>query len=122
MSRSPRTERARRSASALLFAAALGAGAGCSFDRSDRWLFRPSEPDCTPGAIRCRTELERCEDAPEGPAWTRVENCSKQGLVCSETLAACAVCDPDSLGCDGSVTTTCRSDGSGWDPGETCPE
>ena len=121
MSRTPRTERAAGAALALFVAGALGASA-CSFDRTDRWLFRPAEPDCTLGAIRCQPELERCDDAPEGPAWIHIENCSKQGLVCSGKLAACSVCDPGSPSCDGNRTAVCREDGSGFDLGETCAE
>jgi hypothetical protein len=95
---------------------------GCSFDRTDRWIERPSEPGCTVGAARCNPELERCEDAPDGPAWVRQENCSRQGLVCSDLLAACSVCVPAEASCDGVTTRICRDDGSGWEQGETCDE
>jgi hypothetical protein len=122
MFRSLRTEPVRVGLrrAAVLCAAALATAGGCNFDRADRWLYRPSEPSCTPGATRCQPELERCDDAPEGPAWVRVENCSKQGLVCSESLAACATCLPDTLGCEDGRTAVCRSDGSGFDLGERC--
>lgn len=114
--------RRQRAVATLLGASALFAANGCSFDRSDRWLYHPTEPGCSVGEIRCQPELERCDDAPEGPAWIRIENCSKQGLVCSELLAACVSCEPGSLGCHDNQTAQCLADGSGWELGETCPE
>lgn len=95
---------------------------GCGFDRTDRWISQPSEAGCRVGAVRCSPELERCEDAPDGPSWIRQENCSRRGLVCSEWLAACSVCVPAEGSCDGATTRTCRADGSGWDKGETCDD
>jgi hypothetical protein len=94
----------------------------CTPDPTDRWLFHPDEVECSVGAYRCAPELERCTDDSGSPAWAKLANCSKQGLVCSPGLGSCTTCQPDKLSCDDSTVIRCTSDGSAWERGETCDE
>ena len=91
-------------------------------DPTDRWVYRPETTECTVGAYRCSPELERCTTDSGAPAWAKLENCSKQGLVCSVALGACATCQPNAKDCQGATAVLCASDGSGWEPQETCEE
>lgn len=94
----------------------------CTSDPSDRWLFRPSGGSCTPGSYRCAPELEQCTEDSGGPAWVKLENCSKQGLVCAVSLGACTACVPNTNECHGSDAVRCNADGSSWDVQQTCDE
>lgn len=94
----------------------------CTPDPTDRWLFHPDEAECSVGAYRCAPELERCTNDSGSPAWAKVANCSKQGLVCSPGLGSCTTCHPDTASCDDSTVVRCTSDGSAWERGETCDE
>jgi hypothetical protein len=122
------TDDARRSArlaSGLgLVAAAATALAvhGCAFDPGDRWLYQPTTEGCTPGAFRCSKALERCDETADGPAWKRIDDCSKKGLVCAASIGACATCVPGSKSCDGPTTRECSEDGSEWAETGTCDE
>jgi hypothetical protein len=107
---------------ALLVALSLGASGACTSDPADRWLYQPDEAVCTVGSRRCAPELEVCEKVEGVPAWTRLENCSKQDLVCSVALGACASCVPDQRECQGAKAMRCLDDGSGWEELETCDE
>ncbi|HTQ03226.1 MAG TPA: IgGFc-binding protein [Polyangiaceae bacterium] len=119
--------RARRSgtnpsrALALLLAGGFALGA-CTPDPSDRWLFHPAGGSCTPGTYRCDPELEQCTEDSGGPAWVKLEDCSKQGLVCAVGLGACSVCVPNSNDCQGSTAVQCSADGTTWEPQDTCDE
>jgi hypothetical protein len=107
---------------ALLVALALGASGACTSDPADRWLYQPDEAVCTVGTHRCAPELELCEKVEGLPAWTQLENCSKQGLVCAVGLKACSSCVPDQRECQGARAMRCLDDGSGWEELETCDE
>ncbi len=65
----------------------------CGYDSGSRWLSQGSSaPVCTLGGLRCSPELERCVDGGQGAHWALADDCSSRGLICSVTLAACAVC------------------------------
>src|SRR5688500_2815393 len=78
----------------LVLLSGLAAMASCEADPTDRWLYRPEDATCTPGAHRCAPELERCVKIEGEPAWSKLEDCTAQGLVCSVALSACATCVP----------------------------
>lgn len=121
-SRSPRIERARRSALAAFVA--LSCLATSCFDSGERWDVGalPSVPSgCTRGAVRCNVDvLERCN--PEGTLehWDTDLDCAAAGLVCAPTLGRCAACAPGSGYCDATTPHLCRGDGSGYDLGHAC--
>ncbi len=94
----------------------------CAPDATDRWLFRPEDIGCADGSYRCSPELERCSKDTGAAAWSKVENCSAQGLVCSASLGSCATCQPNTRGCQESTAVLCTSDGSAWEELETCDE
>jgi hypothetical protein len=96
--------------------------AACTPDPSDRWLYHPSAAACTPGAYRCAPELEQCTSESGAPAWSKLQNCSKQGLVCAVGLGACTTCLPNQPDCQGSTAVLCAADGSEWQEQETCDE
>ena len=108
-----------RAIESVLFALFASA---CTPDPADRWLFHPDEAACTLGVYRCSPELERCTNDSGAPAWAKVANCSKQGLVCSPGLGSCTTCQPDKTSCDDSTVIRCSSDGSTWERGKTCDE
>ena len=108
-----------RAIESVLFALFASA---CTPDPADRWLFHPDEAACTVGVYRCSPELERCTNDSGAPAWAKVANCSKQGLVCSPGLGSCTTCQPDKTSCDDSTVIRCSSDGSTWERGKTCDE
>jgi hypothetical protein len=109
-----------RSAGAAVTLVALTAIPSCG-DSSSRWGDRREPPPaCVLGEFRCHPELERCDDAEEGPAWNEVEDCSEQGLACASALGACAPCVPRSTSCDELTVLRCPDDGSGFERGETC--
>src|SRR6185503_17619984 len=59
--------------------------------------------------------IERCDEAPSavgGTAWSVVEDCAGQGLVCAPTLLACTTCLPNERTCDGQEVIECSADGS----------
>lgn len=93
------------------------------YERGDRWL-SPPEPDvevrCTVGDERCSEDLERCEEGPEGPRWVKLEDCASQGLVCSQKLVGCVLCEPGGRKCDGQTVLTCDASGEGFNQGDTC--
>lgn len=110
----------RIEASALV---ALGlALSACTTDPSDRWLFHPANGSCTPGTYRCDPELEQCTEDSGGPAWVKLENCSKQGLACAASLGACTTCAPNTNDCQGSNAVRCSADGSSWEVQQACDE
>jgi len=94
----------------------------CAPDPTDRWLFHPSEAECTVGAYRCSPELEQCTKDTGSPAWTKLDDCSAQGLVCSVALGACSTCQPNAKDCQGATAVVCSSDGKAWEAQETCEE
>ena len=96
--------------------AALGLASACSFDPADRWINRPlaSEPEpvvpveqCSVGAVRCGSGLERCGDSGAGPAWSVIDDCGARGQVCADELQACANCIPNSQSCSGQTVLRC---------------
>jgi hypothetical protein len=95
---------------------------GCSFDPGDRWLYVPTTEECALGVFRCTSELERCDDTADGPAWIRVDDCEKKGLVCAAALGACTLCLPGSKSCDGQSTLECAADGSAFEETGQCDE
>jgi len=92
----------------------------CRFDRSDRWIEDPlaAQPICVAGTRRCLGALERCDD--DGKAWSIVDDCPKQGLVCSLGLGQCSRCEPLAMRCEGQVVEVCNADGTGETARETC--
>ena len=119
----PATPRNARLAAAGVLAAL--AFAGC-FDLSTRWDGEPTAtpqatgPTCTVGEVRCGATLERCEDAPTGPAFVVLDDCAKKGEVCAATLGRCAACAPGRAACSGLEVRECRADGTVADLKETC--
>jgi hypothetical protein len=109
-------------ARALLGAAFLAFLANCTPDPSDRWLYHPDTAACTPGVYRCAPELEQCTTDSGAPAWSKLRDCSKEGLVCAQAFGTCTTCPPDKTDCQGSTAVQCASDGSGWNEIETCDE
>ncbi|HEV8548735.1 MAG TPA: IgGFc-binding protein [Polyangiaceae bacterium] len=95
---------------------------GCKPDPTDRWLYHPDDSRCTVGAYRCAPELEVCTKDAGAAAWSKLENCSAEGLVCSVALAACSVCQPNQKDCHGDAAVICSSDGSGFETLEECDE
>ena len=93
------------------------------YDRGDRWLSEP-EPEpvvrCGLGDERCSTDLQRCEEGADGPDWVTIDDCSGKGLVCSDELGRCSLCDPGARDCDGQTVLICDDDGEAWNDGETC--
>jgi hypothetical protein len=105
-----------------LCAFALLVGA-CTADPADRWLYHPTDETlCRVGAYRCAPELEQCSRDSGTPAWTKLENCSAQGLVCTVSLGACTTCVPGARSCQGQTTYLCSADGSTLTEQETCDE
>src|SRR5262245_22180917 len=100
-----------RTKSSALVLAALAA-ATC-FPSGTRWddstastgPAPPPPPVCAVGVKRCALgKIERCDAAPGGAAaWTSVEDCASQGLLCSSAQAnfQCVVCLPDQDTCQG---------------------
>ena len=106
-------------ASLSCLAVALGA---CTPDPSDRWLYHPSSAVCTTGSYRCAPELEQCTTDHGAPAWSKLANCSKAGLVCTASLGACTPCLPGKVDCQSSTAVRCSSDGSAWETVDICDE
>jgi hypothetical protein len=82
----------------------------------------PDEPD-EPGATVC-VEGERVCDGADvyqcvegGSELLLLVSCS-EGEVCDDATGGCrrAGCEPERLGCDGSLVATCNAQGSGWEP------
>jgi hypothetical protein len=107
---------------ALTGATLLAAIGACTADPADRWLYQPDDAVCMVDAYRCAPELEQCAKVEGKPAWTKLENCSKQGLVCSVALGACSTCLPDARECRGGTAMRCADDGSDWEELEVCDE
>ncbi len=96
----------------------------CSFDKADRWAFRPIVAEdadlCSVGAVRCTAALERCAEAPDGPAWTLVDDCPARGLVCSSELERCTPCLPQRQVCAGQTVLSCDALGETLSPIAQC--
>src|SRR6478735_6211533 len=106
--------------------AILGTFAGavltaCGYDSGSRWLSQgASTPICTLGLLRCAPDLERCVDGDQGAHWALADACSSRGLICSTTLEACTLCEPNQRSCDGQTITQCDATGSEQTPLDTC--
>src|SRR6185503_9025742 len=96
------------------------------FDRGSRWQETPAPlpagPICEIGAERCALgKLERCDNDTSGTAaWTTLEDCIQQGLVCAGTLLKCTHCIPDQGSCQGQQTATCDHQGETTTFGAIC--
>ena len=121
MSSTRATERVRRSATSWLCAAFSALSlAGC-FDKGERWLGQTATaPVCILGSARCAPELEQCVDGSDGATWKQVDDCGSRGLICSTTLNACAVCEPNQSSCSGETVMQCDETGSVATAGDTC--
>ncbi|HEX3773256.1 MAG TPA: IgGFc-binding protein [Polyangiaceae bacterium] len=64
--------------------------------------------------------LEHCVDSDSGPEWVTVDDCPSRGLICSKSLAACAVCEPNALSCTGETVMVCDGTGSTQNAETTC--
>src|SRR3954447_9810285 len=93
------TEPARRRAPRALWTAFCGLFlAGCGYDSGSRWLPAPVTtvtPVCTLDSRRCAPELEQCVATSDGAQWQPLDDCSARGLICSRTLEACTLCEPN---------------------------
>lgn len=74
---------------------------------------------CVPG-----TATKLCEGATEVAcdakgSVTGRRDCAKDSLMCFPVVG-CAVCRPNSSGCDGNTTRTCNADGTAWVNGAVC--
>ena len=121
MSSTPVTERVRRSAASWLFGALSALSLTGCFDKGERWLGQAATaPVCAIGSKRCAPELESCVDSSDGAKWQQLDDCSSRGLICSTTLNACAVCEPNQSSCSGETVMQCDETGTVATPGETC--
>jgi len=100
----------RRSLSATL---GLTLAASSCFDRADRWLSdeKPVPPLCSVGDKRCSGSVDQCTTGPDGLAWTPLEDCAGQGLVCVPNQWTCKACIPNSRSCDGQTVVACDDTG-----------
>ncbi|MDI1476126.1 IgGFc-binding protein [Polyangium sp. y55x31] len=119
-------ERSRRSRKLGTGALVLGTTvlvASC-FDKSTRWEEvepkPPPPPVCEVGLERCTTALERCTDTGAGVAWTVVEDCAAEGLVCAPLLFRCTTCIPNAGSCKGQEAYRCNADGTAATLVDTC--
>lgn len=96
--------------------------ASCGFDSGSRWLTqKASAPVCTLDTVRCAPNLERCVAGDSGVLeWRIIDDCAKQGLICSVGLAACTQCEPNAASCDGQTIVMCNSEGSDSTALQTC--
>jgi len=93
----------------------------CGYDSGSRWLSqKASAPLCTLDVLRCAPNLERCVDGEQGAHWVLQDDCSSRGLICSTSLEACAVCEPNSRSCSGQTITQCDATGGEQTQLETC--
>lgn len=113
--------RGARLLATLTLLAATVVSASC-FDRGDRYRAPVTRPtvDCTEGTMRCTDVLERCDFTSDGLAWTIVDDCAEQGLVCAPTLLACKPCIPDQTRCLERDVVRCEPDGEAETFVETC--
>ncbi|HEX2670985.1 MAG TPA: hypothetical protein VHM25_08935, partial [Polyangiaceae bacterium] len=94
---------------------------GCGYDSGSRWLSQKSSvPLCTLGVLRCTPNLERCVDGEQGAHWALLDDCSSRGLICSTSLEACAVCEPNSRSCSGQTIMQCDATGNEQTQLDTC--
>jgi len=94
---------------------------GCGYDSGSRWIAqKASAPVCTLGVSRCAPDLERCVAGEQGAHWAVVDACTSRGLICSTTLEACAVCEPNRQSCSGQTIMQCDSTGSEQTALDTC--
>lgn len=102
--------------SRTLLAGACTLLGACEFDQSTRWLSAKVESSsCTLGARACSFDtLRECAPHDGGVDWVDREDCSLSQLVCSGTLRACAVCEPDARRCGEQGPERCSPDGSNW--------
>ncbi len=111
------TELARAASLALL---PFGLSA-CSYDSGERWIAAAAvAPVCDIGAARCNQVLEHCVASGSGAKWVTVDDCPSRGLICSKTLAACAVCEPNALSCTGQTVMECDGAGLAQTAQSTC--
>ncbi len=106
-----------------LLALLCGASA-CSFDRGDRWLHE-KQPlvTCTVGNLFCNgDELQRCTAGDGGADWQTVEDCATSEQICSTKLKSCAVCEPESRGCDSGRPGVCSASGDAWTWNDRCDD
>ncbi|MEO6601879.1 MAG: IgGFc-binding protein, partial [Polyangiaceae bacterium] len=74
----------------------------------------------TLGGLRCAPELERCAQGQSGAEWQLLDDCTSRGLICSRTLEACTVCEPNQGSCSGQTKMLCDESGNSLTPGDTC--
>ena len=93
----------------------------CGYDSGSRWLTqRASTPACTLEQLRCAPELERCVDGEQGAHWALSDDCTSRGLICSTSLDACVVCEPNQRSCSGQTIMQCDATGSEQVALDTC--
>ena len=109
----------RRASRAGIFAAFLLTA--CGYDSGSRWLVQgSSEPICALEQLRCAPELQRCVDGDQGANWALVDDCTSRGLICSTSLEACVVCEPNRQSCSGQTIMQCDATGSEQVALDTC--
>lgn len=116
----PKTSSSR--ATELVRAAGLACTlAACSYDTGERWVAAESAPPvCDVGTSRCNQVLEHCVASSTGAKWVTADDCPSQGLICSKSLAACAVCEPNAFSCTGETVMVCDATGSQQTAQTTC--
>src|SRR5579864_6104718 len=107
-----------------ILAVAFGAlveTAGCHFDPAYRDVPQPPVATCKVGEVRCQADrLETCIGDKQAQAWQPGDDCHARGLVCAQSLAACATCNPGALDCQGLAVVACDPSGQSWQPMQTC--
>ena len=56
----------------------------------------------------------------QGAHWALADDCTSRGLICSLTLEACTVCEPNRRSCSGQTIMQCDTTGGDQTPLETC--
>lgn len=56
----------------------------------------------------------------QGAHWALSDDCTSRGLICSLTLEACTVCEPNRRSCSGQTIMQCDTTGSEQTPADTC--
>ena len=95
-------------------------GFSCRFDPAYRDIPQPPPHVCNPGDARCSGDvLQMCDDGSPA-AWQPQTDCQAMGLVCAQSLLACATCVPGATKCQGQTVYTCDPAGGSWTGSQDC--
>jgi len=93
--------------------------AACRFDPAYRDVPRKPQPACNAGEVKCVSgSLAKCRADETG--FDVLDDCGARGLVCADSLLACANCAPGTSDCAGQTTRKCNADGTAFVPNVTC--